>query len=156
MKGKKIAFGVDSFENFKMWYEEDFIELANFLYKKGLFDLIYLICSPEKSHISKKIIDNSKKSYFIDCSNKDLSGVILAIKNSDFFVGNNSGPLNLAAALGVKTFGLIATDPISELKYSRINPITPENYIDNIWIRDRKGMKELKPDRVFKKIFQSL
>ena len=32
------------------------------------------------------IIDNSKKSYFIDCSNKDLSGVILAIKNSDFFV----------------------------------------------------------------------
>ena len=93
---------------------------------------------------------------FIDCSNKDLSGVILAIKNSDFFVGNNSGPLNLAAALGVKTFGLIATDPISELKYSRINPITPENYIDNIWIRDRKGMKELKPDRVFKEIFQSL
>ena len=154
--GKKIAFGVDSFEDFKMWYEEDFIELANYLYKKKLFDFIYLICGPEKSHISKKIIDNSKKSYFIDCSNKDLSGVILAIKNSDFFVGNNSGPLNLAAALGVKTFGLIATDPISELKYSRIKPITPENYIDNIWIRDRKGMKELKPDRVFKEIFQSL
>ncbi len=156
MKGKKIAFGVDSFENFKMWYEEDFIELANFLYKKGLFDLIYLICSPEKSHISKKIIDNSKKSYFIDCSNKDLSGVILAIKNSDFFVGNNSGPLNLAAALGVKTFGLIATDPVSELKYSKIKPITPENYIDNIWIRDRKGMKELKPLRVFEEIIKEI
>ena len=156
MKGKKIAFGVDSFENFKMWYEEDFIELANFLYKKGLFDLIYLICSPEKSHISKKIIDNSKKSYFIDCSNKDLSGVILAIKNSDFFVGNNSGPLNLAAALGVKTFGLIATDPVSELKYSKIKPITPENYIDNIWIRDRKGMKELKPLKVFEEIIKDI
>ena len=156
MKGKKIAFGVDSFENFKMWYEEDFIELANFLYKKGLFDLIYLICSPEKSHISKKIIDNSKKSYFIDCSNKDLSGVILAIKSSDFFVGNNSGPLNLAAALGVKTFGLIATDPVSELKYSKIKPITPENYIDNIWIRDRKGMKELKPLRVFEEIIKEI
>ena len=53
-------------------------------------------------------------------------------KNSDFFVGNNSGPLNLAAALGIKTFGLIATDPVSELKYSKIKPITPENYIDNI------------------------
>ena len=156
IEGKKIAFGVDSFEDFKMWYEEDFIELANYLYKEKLFDFIYLICGPEKSHIAKKIIDNSQKSYFIDCSNKDLNGVILAIKNSDFFVGNNSGPLNLAAALGVKTFGLIATDPISELKYSRIKPITPENYIDNIWIRDRKGMKELKPDRVFKEIFQSL
>ena len=156
VEGKKIAFGVDSFEDFKMWYEEDFIMLADLLYEKKLFDFIYLICGPEKSHIAKKIIDDSQKSYFIDCSNKDLNGVILAIKNSDFFVGNNSGPLNLAAALGVKTFGLIATDPISELKYSRIKPITPENYIDNIWIRDRKGMKELKPDRVFKEIFQSL
>ena len=156
VEGKKIAFGVDSFEDFKMWYEEDFIKLANFLYKKNLFDFIYLICGPEKSHIAKKIIDSSKKSYFIDCSNKDLNGVILAIKNSDFFVGNNSGPLNLAAALGVKTFGLIATDPVSELKYSKIKPITPENYIDNIWIRDRKGMKELKPLRVFEEIIKDI
>ena len=156
IKGKKIAFGVDSFEDFKMWYEENFIELANYLYKKKLFDYIYLICGPEKSHIAKKIIDNSQKSYFIDCSNKDLNGVILAIKNSDFFVGNNSGPLNLAAALGVKTFGLIATDPVSELKYSKIKPITPENYIDNIWIRDRKGMKELKPLRVFEEIIKDI
>ena len=156
IKGKKIAFGVDSFEDFKMWYEENFIELANYLYKKKLFDFIYLICGPEKSYIAKKIIDNSQKSYFIDCSNKDLNGVILAIKNSDFFVGNNSGPLNLAAALGVKTFGLIATDPVSELKYSKIKPITPENYIDNIWIRDRKGMKELKPLRVFEEIIKDI
>ena len=156
IKGKKIAFGVDSFENFKMWYEEDFIELANLLYNKGLFDYIYLICSPDKSHIAKKIINNSKEKYFIDCSNKDLLGVILAIKNSKFYVGNNSGPLNLAAALGTKTFGLIANDPISELKYSKIKPITPENYVDNIWIRDRKGMKNLKPSKVFDQVMKNL
>ena len=62
-----------------------------------------------------------------------MSGVILAIKNSNFFVGNNSGPINLSAALGVKTFGLIANAPISELKYSKIKPITPVNYIDNVF-----------------------
>ncbi len=156
VEGKKIAFGVDSFEDFKMWYEEDFIKLADLLHEKKLFDFIYLICGPEKSYIAKKIIQNSKKPYFIDCSNKDLSGVILAIKNSNFFIGNNSGPLNLAAALGVKTFGLIATDPVSELKYSKIKPITPENYVDNIWIRDRKGMRELKPLRVFEEIIKNI
>ena len=139
-----------------MWYEEDFLELADLLYKKKIFDFIYLICGPEKSYIAKKIIDNSKNPYFIDCSNKDLGGVILAIKNSDFYVGNNSGPLNLSAALGVKTFGLIATDPVSELKYSKIKPITPENYVDNIWIRDRKGMKELRPIKVFEAIIKDL
>ena len=154
--GKKISLGVDSFEDFKMWYEEDFVELSNLLYQKKLFDFIYLICGPNKSYISKKIIDLSKKDYFIDCSQKDLSGVIYALKSSNFFVGNNSGPLNLSAALNIKSFGLIANDPVSELRYSKIYPITPVDYIDNVWNRDRKGMKKLTVKRVFQKIIENL
>ena len=154
--GKKIAFGVDSFEEYKMWYEEDFITLAELLFEKRLFDYIYLICGPDKSHISRKIINDSNKKYFIDCSSKDLQGVILAIKSSDFYIGNNSGPLNMSSALGVKTFGLIANDPASELKFSKINPITPKDYIDNVWNRDRRGMKKLKPDEVFEQILKKL
>ena len=154
--GKKIAFGVDSFENYKMWYEEDFIKLAEFLYERKLFDYIYLICGPDKPYISKKIMNDSNKNYFIDCSSKDLEGIILAIKSSDFYVGNNSGPLNMSAALGVKTFGLIANDPVSELKFSKINPITPKDYIDNVWNRDRSGMKKLKPVEVFEQIIKKL
>ena len=154
--GKKIAFGVDSFEDYKMWFEEDFIKLADLLHEKGLFDYIYLVCGPDKSNVAKKIINDSGKKYFIDCSNKDLIGVILAIKNSAFYIGNNSGPLNLSAALGVKTFGLIANDPVSELKYSKITPITPQDYKDNIWTRNREGMKKLKPDEVLNKIINNL
>ena len=154
--GKKIAFGVDSFEEFKMWYEEDFIKLAELLFEKKLFDYIYLICGPDKSHISRKIINDSNKKYFIDCSSKDLQGIILAIKSSNFYVGNNSGPLNMSAALGIKTFGLIANDPVSELKFSKINPITPKDYTDNVWNRDRSGMKKLKPNEVFEKIIEKL
>ena len=154
--GKKIAFGVDSFEDYKMWFEEDFIKLADLLHEKGLFDYIYLVCGPDKSNVAKKIINDSGKKYFIDCSNKDLTGVILAIKNSAFYIGNNSGPLNLSAALGVKTFGLIANDPMSELKYSKITPITPKDYKDDIWTRNREGMKKLKPDEVLNKIINNL
>ncbi len=148
-EGKKIAFGVDSFEDYKMWYEEDFVKLADLLHEKNLFDYVYLICGPDKSHVARKIIETSEKNYFIDCSNKDLTGVITAIKNSSFFVGNNSGPLNLAAALGVKSFGLIVNDAISELKFSKIQFISPKNYKDNTWIRDRKNMKTLTPKEVF-------
>ena len=147
-EGKKIAFGVDSFEDYKMWYEEDFVKLAELLHKRNLFDYIYLICGPDKSHVAQKIIKMSQKNYFIDCSKKDLIGVIIAIKNSQFFIGNNSGPLNLSAALGVESFGLIANDAISELKYSKIQFITPKNYKDNTWIRDRKNMKTLTPVEV--------
>jgi ADP-heptose:LPS heptosyltransferase len=148
-EGKKIAFGVDSFEDYKMWYEEDFVKLAKLLHERNLFDYIYLICGPDKSHVAKKIIEISQKDYFIDCSTKDLTGVITAIKNSQFFVGNNSGPLNLSAALGIESYGLIVNDAISELKYSKINFITPKNYKDNTWIRDRKNMKTLTPEEVF-------
>lgn len=156
VKGKKIAFGIDSFEDFKMWYEENFVELADLFYKKKLFDYIYLICGSEKSYIAQKIIKNSNENYFIDCSKKDLQGIILAIKNSSFYVGNNSGPLNLSAALGVKTFGLVANNPVSELKNSKINPITPKDYIDNVWNRDREGMKKLKTNDVFNYIIKDL
>ena len=155
-KGKKIAFGIDSFEDYKMWFEENFVELADLLYQKNLFDYIYLICGPEKSYLAQKIISLSNKKYFIDCSNKDLTGVIAAIKHSDFFVGNNSGPLNLASALGVKSFGLIANDAISELKFSKIEFITPEDYKDNTWIRDRNNMKTLKTKKVFDEIIERI
>ena len=155
IEGKKIAFGIDSFEDYKMWYEEDFVELANRLYEKNLFDYIYLICGKEKSYLAKNIIELSKKNYFIDCSEKNLNGIIFALKNSNFLVGNNSGPINLAAALNIKSFGLIANDPIDELKYSKIQIITPENY-NNIRCREREGMKKLKVEQVFNKIMEGL
>ena len=154
--GKKIAFGVDSFEDYKMWYEEYFVELASKLHQKGLFDFIYLICGPDKSYIAKKIIKLSNKNYFIDCSNKDLSGVITAIKSSNFYLGNNSGPLNLASALGIRSFGLIANDPASELKYSNIETITPIDYVDNIWNRNRIGMRKLTVDHVYNNLINKL
>jgi len=154
--GKKISFGVDSFEDFKIWQEENFIELADLLLQKKLFDFIYLICGRDKSYIAEKIIEHSGKDYFINCANKDLSGVVLAIKNSDFFVGNNSGPLNLSSALGVKSFGLIANDPVSELKYSRIIPITPDDYKDNTWIRDRNAMRRLTVSKVYNSIIEKI
>ena len=131
-------------------------KLADMLIKEKKLDYIYLLCGPDKSHIAENIIKLSGKDYFINCSNKDLSGVILAINNSEFLVGNNSGPLNLAAALGVKSFGLIANDPISELKYSKIIPITPDDYQDNIWIRDREAMKRLDVQKVFETIIKNV
>ena len=156
LKGKKIAFGIDSFEDYKMWYEEDWVELAHLFYEKKLFDYIYLVCGREKSYIADKIIDLSKDNFFINCSQKDLTGIIMALKNSNFFVGNNSGPLNLAASLNIKSFGLIANDPINELKYSKIKIIRPDNLTDNYRLRNREGMKKLSPKKVFTYVMNEL
>ena len=79
---------------------------------------------------------------------------VICAKNIGLF--SIAGPLNLAAALGIKSFGLIANDPVSELKYSKIIPIVPKDYVDNVWYRDRNGMKNLKPDEVFNQVIENL
>jgi heptosyltransferase-2 len=154
--GKKIAFGVDSFEDYKIWYEYNFFDLANTFYDKKVFDYVYLICGKDKQYIAKDIIAKSNKNYFINCSDLKLIDIISVIKDSDFFVGNNSGPLNLAAALNVKSFGLFANTAISQLKFSKVIPLVPENYVDNKFIKDRKEMKKLTPDKVFLDITKHL
>ncbi len=145
---KIISFGIDSSEEFRMWYEELFVELANVLFEKNLFEKIYLICSKRNDHMASKIISLSKKKYFINCSKYDLANIMGILKKSSFFVGNNSGPMNMAAALGTKSFGLICNDPVSELKYSNILAITPDNYDENILNRDRNDMKNLTVEKV--------
>ena len=45
---------------------------------------------------------------------------------------------------------------MSELKYSKIVPIVPKDYVDNVWHRDRNGMKNLKPDEVFNQVIENL
>ena len=146
-----VSFGVDSFELYKMWYEENFAELANKLIKSNLANKIYLIASPQNQNVVKKIINFSGNNTLVDCSSLNLLQVIKVIKNSDYFVGNNSGPLNLASALRVKVFGLIANDRVSELKNSNIIPILPIDYKNEI-NRDREGMKRLKVQTVFDQI----
>ena len=45
---------------------------------------------------------------------------------------------------------------MSELKYSKIIPIVPKDYVDNVWHRYRNGMKNLKPDEVFNQVIENL
>lgn len=151
---KRISLGVDSFEIYKVWYEEMFAELADKLIDAKLADEIYLISSQNNKHISDKIIELSSNKNLYNCSNFNLLQVIKVIKKSNFFVGNNSGPLNLASALGIKAFGLIANDKVSELQNSNIIPILPDGYKDEFF-RKRSGMKRLTVSKVFEIILKN-
>ena len=150
-----IAFGVDSFELYKMWFEDQFAELANKFYDNNIAEKIFLIASPDNLEVVKKIINLSSKDIFYDCSKFNLLQIIKVIKNCSFFVGNNSGPLNLASALDIKAFGLIANDRASELKNSNIISILPKNYKDEFF-RDREGMRRLEVQNVYNQIISNL
>ena len=151
-KGKKIALGIDSFENYKMWPEEYFAELAEKMYESKLADYFYLVCGPKNAEIAKKIIKLSNKKIFLNCSNLNLLEIAKVLQSSLYFIGNNSGPLNLSAALNIKSFGLFANSPISQLRYTNIITITPKDYVDNLFIKNRDEMKKLSVEEVFNKV----
>jgi heptosyltransferase-2 len=149
-----ICFGVDSFETYKIWKEENFAKLIDLLYEYNNSYNFFLISDPSRKEYSQKIISLTKSKNIQDCSKLDLLGVIKVIKNCKIYIGNNSGPLNLAAALGVDAFGLIAADSSDELKNSNIKSITPDDYNYNTFsrdkiIRDRSNMDKLTVEKVF-------
>ena len=51
-----------------------------------------------------------------------------ALKDSNFFVGNNSGPLNLSAALILQVLDYFQIHLISQLKFSKVIPLRPKLY----------------------------
>ena len=151
---QNICFGVDSFEKFKIWKEENFAELADLLFNHKFGKNFFLVSDPSRPEYPRQIMSSSKNKIFINCSSLNLLEIIKVIKNCKMYIGNNSGPLNLASALGIKSFGLIAADNSDELKNSNIICITPINYNkknftrDKI-VRDRSNMDNLSVDRVF-------
>jgi len=150
-----VSFGVDSFEEYKIWYEENFAKLSEMLLENKIATFFYLICGPDKAHIAKKIMSLACHNKFLDCSDLDLLGVIKVLKDSAFFVGNNSGPLNLSSSLGIKTFGLISGSSVDQLKFTNIIPIVPENYIDQ-FVKDRREMKKITINRAYQIIIKNI
>jgi len=91
--------------NIKRWPEERFAELINQLIKKYNAKII-LIGTKE----DKQIIDNVKKlsnSKIIDFSGKlNIFQTADLIKKSDLYIGNDTGPMHLSAAVQTPTIGI--------------------------------------------------
>lgn len=164
-KNFKVAFCVDSLEEYKIWPEEYFFSLAEMLNKNNLGDVFFLISHPKNKFYVDKIISMSKKIYFVDCSQINLLEMCNIILNSNFFVGNNSGPTTLASALNIKSYNLVSSTSVKELKFGKTIPIVPDDYVDPIdstikkigdsFIKSRDQMKKITPQKVFNTIFNS-
>ena len=155
---KYIAFGIDAFDKWKIWYEEYFAKLADLMIENKLAGKIFLICKKENQRYAKKIIELSKYDNFIDCSDLNLLEIIKCLKHCNFFVGNDSGPLNLSSALGIKSFGLVANTSVKQLENSNADIILSKNYdtsfdvgiykIGDNFKKDRELMKNITVEQV--------
>ncbi len=91
----------------RRWPEEKWAKLCDNLIQKYKAEII-LVGQGSDSTINKKIVKIVKnKNHVLDLSGKiKLKELFAVMKKLDLFIGNDSGPMHIAAAMGVPTIGL--------------------------------------------------
>ncbi len=107
---------------------------------------IFLIGGPANTRLAISLIETTAGAPTINACDLALIESAALMKHADLFVGTNSGPMNIAAAVGTPAFGFFATNKV--LTYSRhIHAILPD---DGQIAPD--GMQRLSPQRVVERI----
>jgi len=129
-KYKNIIFlGLDAAEEFRTWRIENFVKLVSLImneYKNSFFFLISYNKNKEKVRKIKNLLRKKfKKKNSLSLIKDDMSKIKYYLSISHLFIGNDSGPANLAGCLGTKAFCLYGgTAPPPDTK---INPIFPKS-----------------------------
>lgn len=127
--GKKdvlVSFGVGAAESAKsrMWPKERFSKLADYLIKKYKAKIILIGNKEEKKLINElgDLIENKNNSFNV-AGLINVKEMFYLIEKCKLFIGNDSGPMHIAAAQGVRTIGLFGCNlPI------RFAPFGKNNY----------------------------
>jgi len=107
---------------------------------------IFLIGGRANAPLATSLIESTAGAETINACDLSLIESAALMKHADLFVGPNSGPMNIAAAVGTPAFGFFATNKV--LTYSRhIHAILPD---DGRIAPD--GMRRLSPQRVIERI----
>ena len=152
-----ISYGVDSREPHRMWSIEKFIELIKKISDK--FNVQHcIIASPSNQKIVLDIVESLPNLEIYDCSQLRIKELAPLLRISRIFIGNDSGPYNLSAAVGTIAIGINgALKPLTHSTYFRpITPIRGDNYslndrpIDKLgteikenWIQDRISVNQI-------------
>ncbi|MBL7056470.1 glycosyltransferase family 9 protein [Candidatus Woesearchaeota archaeon] len=103
-----VGFGIGLAESVKerMWPEERYAQIADYLIKNKKAKVIFM-GSKNESEIVRKIQSSMKETGCYNfCGKTNVRELFYLISTCKLFIGNDSGPMHVAAAQGVKTIGL--------------------------------------------------
>ena len=116
-----VLFGIGSSEPYKQWGSEKFAALAAALLRAG-WPRVVLVGGPAESAMAAAIATGLHGA--VQAIGWNLGEVAALCSESSFYIGNDTGVMNIAAAVGRQTFGMFgATEPIAHS--ARIVPIEP-------------------------------
>ncbi len=127
---KIITYGIDSSEMWRSWPKKYFIELILEISKTNNYKHI-LIASPKNAHIADEIINEIKNINIFNYSHLNIKNIMPILKLSDIYIGNDSGMLNLSAAIGTKSIGIFSATKSFNYSNNIIPVISQEGEISN-------------------------
>ncbi len=147
----------------KIWPIERYLELTNSLRKKKIFcNSIFIFVGPSEEKLGSEILLKKKRKYIYDLFGKlSVIEIFKIMEIADFFIGNDSGLMHMAALAKTKTIGLFG--PSNSKKYGPwgkgnlvvSSPKTPDQLMGFKGFNPKKCgslMLDLKTDEVLKKI----
>jgi heptosyltransferase-2 len=110
-----IVLGIGSSSPDKDWPVERWGELIAALARRSP-GTAFLIGGPDHAARARRLVQSAPATTMNACDLPIMEAAAL-MQNADLFVGCDSGPMNLAAAVGTPAFGLFGATPV--LSYSR-------------------------------------
>jgi heptosyltransferase-2 len=138
---RTVALGIGSSEPYKQWGAERFAALAGALASRGAEQII-LVGGNDEGSLAAEIQSLAQTTGIIPAIGWNLSEIAALFRLSKYYVGNDTGVMNIAAAVGTRTYGLFgAVPPFYHSR--RIVPIVPTGGVSKA-----DGMARLSVDQV--------
>lgn len=145
-----FALGIGSSEAFKQWGANNFSELARTLLQRYGGSCFLLGGTSERGMSDEIVCEVDGQGASIPLIQAPLQEVIALLAESQLFIGNDTGMLNLSAACGTHSIGLFG-HPVSAWVASsspRIHPVYPEAGLSS------EGVRQIRPHAVVQHITQ--
>ncbi len=154
---KNIVIGAGSSGPSTKWGERNYINLINKINEKDNY-FFYILCGPDESEISDKIINSLNKKNCISLSKKKIGELIPILSLCDIYIGNDSFGHHVTSQCGIPSIIIILDTPGAYTEYS-INQhrIVPKGEDINLIEHDtRIHPDQIKVNQVYEKFLSLL
>ena len=146
-----IVVHIPSMDSAKAWSEKNFIELISIILRDEKCDFSIILTgtkddAPQVKSVIDKLENNKRVFDILDLNLRELAAVL---KMAKLFVGNSTGPIHIAAAVGTFVVGFYS--PVRVESETRWGPYTDKKKIFSPPADDdsREVMDDIEPEEVF-------
>jgi heptosyltransferase II len=118
-----IVMGIGALHTEREWPREYWVEFLAKL-RRDSCGTFFFIGGGDYTERAQSLITQTELTRAVNACNLSIVEAIALLHHADLFVGSDSGPMNLAVAVGTPAFAFFGVNPV--LSYSRfIHPLTP-------------------------------